>query len=74
MPAQAGGTTEKQAIERIDPQDARAKVQAGEALLVCAYKDKTCGKVMLEGAILRSELKKRLPTLSKDQEIIFYCG
>jgi len=69
-----GKTRTPAEIERISPERARAKVQAGEALLVCAYRDSTCGKVMLEGALMKSEFVQRLPSLPKDQEIIFYCG
>ena len=69
-----GKTHETTEIERISPEAARSKVQTGEALLVCAYSDFKCRKVMLEGALTRSELKQRLPSLSKNQEIIFYCG
>jgi len=70
----AGKARETAEIDRISPEQARSKVQAGKALLVCAYSDFTCRKVMLEGALMKSELKQRLPSLSKDQEIIFYCG
>jgi hypothetical protein len=62
------------AIERISPEEARAEVQSGNAILVCAYSDKQCEGKMLEGAITRRELEERLPSLSKDQELILYCG
>lgn len=70
----AGKTREVAEIERISPEQARARVQAGEALLVCAYSDFTCRKFMLEGALMKSEFEQRLRSLPKDQEIIFYCG
>jgi hypothetical protein len=54
--------------------DARARVQAGKAILVCSYGDTKCKGVLLEGAMLRSEFEKKLPSLPMDQEIIFYCG
>jgi hypothetical protein len=73
-PSFASETKGAASIERITPGEARTKVQAGKALLVCSYEDKKCKKILLEGAMLRSELEGRLPSLSKDQEIIFYCG
>ena len=62
------------AIERISVEEARAEVLAGNAILVCAYSDKQCEGKMLEGALTRRELEEKLPSLSKDQEIILYCG
>jgi hypothetical protein len=60
---------------RISPQEARQKVTAGLALLVCAYDDadkfKTC---QLEGALSFPEFRSRLPGLAKNQGIIFYCA
>ena len=46
---------------------------AGKALLVCAYEDEAKFKMLqLEGAISLSEFKSKLPSLAKDQEIVFY--
>ena len=59
-------------IERISVEKAREKAKAGEALLVCSYGG-TCEEILLEGAILHSELESRLPLLSRNQEILFYC-
>lgn len=70
----AGVTKEGTAIKRIDPERARAKVQTGKALLVCAYDDGKCKDVLLEGAMLRSAFESKVPSLSMDQEIIFYCN
>ena len=71
-PGCAGATKEKHPMARIDPEIARAKVQAGKALMVCAYDDEKCGGMLIEGAMLRSTFESRAPSLSKDQEIIFY--
>lgn len=61
--------------ERIRAEDAYRKVHAKEALLVCGYNDGEKFKTMqLEGAITYREFESRLPELSKDQEIIFYCA
>ena len=60
-------------VIRITPEDARQKVLAGQALLVCAYPvyDKFL-KYQLEGSIPLSDLHAKEGRLSKDQEIIFY--
>lgn len=59
--------------KRISPEEAYQKLKAGEALLVCAYEDEAKFKMMpLQGAISFNEFKSRLPSLTKDQEIIFY--
>ena len=60
---------------RIPPDEARQKVQHGEALLVCAYDDQEkCRNLHLEGSIDLQELQAKLPQLKKEQEIIFYCA
>jgi len=62
-------------IARVGPEVVRESVSAGKAMLVCAYdSDVAFEAVKLEGAIARSQFKKKLPTLSKDQEIYFYCA
>ena len=62
------------AIARITPQEAHARVSAGQALLVCAYEDPVrCAGLRLEGAISIQEFRARRSTLPRDQEIIFYC-
>ncbi|MFO7965904.1 MAG: hypothetical protein R6U50_18400 [Desulfobacterales bacterium] len=70
----AGEPAGKSEIPRISPESAHEQVQSGEALLVCAYDDERCRQLLLENAILRSELESRLPSIDKDREIIFYCG
>ncbi len=62
-------------IVRITPQEARESVEAGRALLVCAYdSDEKFRAMRLEGAIPFRELASRLPSLPRDQEIVFYCA
>ncbi|SDX84987.1 hypothetical protein SAMN03080603_00865 [Acetomicrobium thermoterrenum DSM 13490] len=61
--------------ERIEIEEARKKVKAGEALLVCAYADENkFKKVHLEGAISLQELQSKEDDLPKDKELIFYCA
>ena len=60
---------------RKSSKEAHKKVKAGEAILVCGYDDEAKFKAFrLEMAIPVSEFRKKLGTLSKDQEIIFYCA
>jgi hypothetical protein len=55
--------------------EAHERVASGKALPVCAYRDeRVCRKVQLEGSISLREFEARLPKLSRDQEIIFYCA
>ena len=62
-------------IERISVADARNKLQAKQALLVCAYPDEAkFNAARLEGAIPLAGFEARAATLPKSQEIIFYCG
>lgn len=62
-------------VVRITTEETREKTTLGNALLVCAYEsDEKFTKYHLEGAISFSDFKKRVDTLSKDQEIIFYCN
>jgi hypothetical protein len=61
--------------ERITPEEVHQKLEAGKVLLVCAYEDEEKFKrLQLEGAISFKAFKSRLPSISKGQEIIFYCG
>ncbi len=60
---------------RIPAEETHTKVTSGEAILVCAYENEDKFRGMhLQDAISLQEFKTRLPALSKDQEIIFYCG
>lgn len=60
---------------RIAPEEAYARVKSGATLLVCAYNDdEAFKKNRLEGAISYGEFSSRVPGLSKDREIIFYCA
>jgi hypothetical protein len=62
-------------IPRIDVAEARRKVEAGHALLVCAYDDEAkCGRMKLAGSLTLAEMRARLPSLPKSQELIFYCA
>ncbi len=59
----------------IDPTQAREKVQAGEATLVCAYEEEEkCSRILLDGSITMRHFKAGLKNRSKDEELIFYCA
>lgn len=62
-------------IERVSAVKIRNGVQSGEILLVCAYDsdDKFRGN-HLEGAISLSDFKGRVPQLTKETELVFYCA
>lgn len=60
---------------RVTPKEVYQKLKSGTTLLVCAYDDEaTFRQMKLQGAISLQEFKSRLPLLSKDHEIVFYCG
>lgn len=60
---------------RISVEHAREKTKSGQALLVCGYEEAEKFKDNnLEGAISWQTFQSRLPEISKDQEIIFYCA
>jgi len=60
---------------RISAEETRQRVSEGSALLVCAYDDNEKFKNNhLQGAISLSEFKSKLPSISKDQDVIFYCA
>ena len=61
--------------KRVSPEEVYQMLKAGKAILVCAYEDESkFKKVHLRGAISLSEFKSQLSSLSKDQEIVFYCA
>ena len=60
---------------RISVEEARQKANSGAALLVCAYDDdEKFRNNHLLGAISLGEFRAKLPSLSAEQEIIFYCA
>jgi hypothetical protein len=62
-------------VIRISPEETYKKVQAGKALLVCAYdNEERFRSLQLAGAISFPQFKAKLPALPKDQEIVLYCA
>jgi hypothetical protein len=62
-------------IERISVEEAHRKVQANQALLVCAYEDDAkCRVLNLEGSISLTSFQTKAAALPKSQEIIFFCA
>lgn len=62
-------------VPRISPTEARQRVQGGQALLVCGYEDESkCRSIALDGSITLTDLQRRLASLPKSQELIFYCA
>ncbi len=73
-----GGRGEKTVmgkVSRIPATETRRKAKAGEALLVCAYEDRTkCDALHLEGALSLQEFLGRRDEIPKTQEVVFYCA
>jgi hypothetical protein len=62
-------------IQRIDPEEARERVQSGQALLICAYDDeRKWDRMRLEGSVSLQELESEAEALPRDLELIFYCA
>ena len=60
---------------RISPEMAWGKITSGSGLLVCAYDDdQKFQNNHLQGALSYAEFQSKLSSISKDQEIIFYCA
>jgi hypothetical protein len=60
---------------RVSPSWVREQLQGLHSLpLVCAYDDERCRSVQIPGSITLRELNERLPSLPKDQELVFYCA
>jgi hypothetical protein len=74
-PAERSGHERGAGVERIGPEQAWGEVAAGRALLVCGYDDESkCGKLRLEAAITLHDLQRRLESVPRSQELIFYCA
>ena len=59
--------------KRMSPEEVRGRMQAGEALLVCAYEsDVKFRQTALEGAIPCSEFEKRKASLPRETELVSY--
>lgn len=62
-------------VKRIPPHEVHSGVKSGRILFVCGYEDEAkFQESRLEGAISFKEFESRLPTIPKEQEIVFYCG
>jgi hypothetical protein len=62
-------------VSRISVQEARREVASGQALLVCAYEqDEKCSQVALDGSLTLTQFQERLPSLPREQEVIFFCA
>jgi rhodanese-related sulfurtransferase len=62
-------------VTRITAEETHQKLRMGNVLLVCAYDSEDQFRSMnLAGAISLPEFRAKLPSLSKDQEIVFYCA
>jgi hypothetical protein len=61
--------------KRVTAEEIYHRLNSGTALLVCAYEDDAkFKKLQLQGAISLIEFKSKLPSLQKEQEIVFYCA
>lgn len=62
-------------VERMSVDAARREVEAGRALLVCAYDDESkCRQMRLENSIALHDLQRRADSVPRNQALIFYCA
>ena len=78
-PARTGAETARlidpDTIPRIPPEQAYELARSGQALLVCAYESELAFKAAkLGGAMSLPAFTALLPSLTREQEIIFYCA
>jgi hypothetical protein len=60
---------------RVSPAEIYRNVKDGKTLLVCGYEDDATFRSMhLEGAMSFAEFETKLGSLSKEQDIVFYCA
>ncbi len=60
---------------RISADEARRRVESGQAMLVCAYDDdQECRDAGVTGSITHKQFVSQLASIPKDREIIFFCG
>lgn len=62
-------------VSRVTASEIKSGVESSSITLVCAYdNDAKFSSFHLEGAIPLSQFKIRLPDLSKDTHLVFYCA
>ena len=62
-------------VTRLAPAEVHRRVEADEAMLVCAYgSDDKFAAMKLEGAVPRSHFEEKLASIARDKEIVFYCA
>jgi len=64
-----------ESVGRVSVEEARREVEAGRALLVCAYEDESkCRQMPLANAITLNDLQRRIDSVPHNQTLIFYCA
>jgi len=62
-------------VPRVSAEEARREVEAGRALLVCAYEDESKSRQLrLQNAIALHDLQRRVDSVPHNQTLIFYCA
>ena len=70
-----GDQVKAEQVERVKVEEARREVEAGRALLVCAYDDESkCRQLRLENAVTLHDLQRRVESVPRNQTLIFYCA
>jgi hypothetical protein len=63
-------------VPRIEPSEVQKKQNSGQKLwFVCGYDDDDrCAQIKIDNGISLSDFTSRVPSLSRDEEIVFYCA
>jgi hypothetical protein len=61
---------------RIEPSEVLNRQSSGRRLwLVCAYDDEAkCAQLKIDHALTLSQFASKVPSLSRNEEIVFYCA
>lgn len=58
--------------KRVSPDEVRRLMAAHDALLVATYDGDSFDRSSLDGAIPLRDFERRMPSLTKERELIFY--
>jgi len=64
-------------VPRLSPREVRERMRAGSrrVYLVCAYDDEAMYReYAIDGALSLGELERRLDSIERDAELVFYCA
>jgi hypothetical protein len=63
-------------VPRVEPSEVMKKQGSGRKMwMVCAYDDEAkCTQLRIDSALTMSQFTAQVPSLSREEEIVFYCA